>query len=189
MVPPPLESVYSGVVSLRSIRLIAFIGELNGLSLFQGDISNAYLESYTKELVVFIAGPEFGDEEGHTMVIIKALYGLPTSGKMWAEKISAILRTEGWEPSRADDRIWMRRVEDHYEYIGVYVDDLIVAAADPQQIFETLKETYSLRLKGVEPLRYHLGCNFFRDPDGTLCQSAEQYETRPDGCGSGGYSG
>ena len=59
MLPPPLESVYSGVVSLRSIRLIAFIGELNGLSLFQGDISNAYLESYTKELVVFIAGPEF----------------------------------------------------------------------------------------------------------------------------------
>ena len=65
-----------------------------------------------------------------------------------------------------------RRVDDHYEYIGVYVDDLIVAAANPQQIFETLKETYSLRLKGVEPLRYHLGCNFFRDPDGTLCQSA-----------------
>ena len=65
---------------------------------------------------------------GHTMVIIKALYGLPTSGKMWAEKILAILRTEGWEPSRADDRIWMRRIDDHYEYIGVYVDDLIVAA-------------------------------------------------------------
>ena len=55
VLPPPLESVYSGVVSLRSIRLIAFIGELNDLSLFQGDISNAYCESYTKELVVFIA--------------------------------------------------------------------------------------------------------------------------------------
>ena len=42
----------------------------------------------------------------------------------------------------------------------------------------SIKETYSLRLKGVEPLRYHLGCNFFRDPDGTLCQSAEQYVER-----------
>ena len=72
----------------------------------------------------------------------------------------------------------MRHINDHYEYIGVYVDDLIVAAKDPQQIFATLKDTCSLRLKGVEPLRYHLGCNFFRDPDGTLCQSAEQYVER-----------
>ena len=66
MLPPPLESVYSGVASLRSIRLIAFIGELNDLSLFQGDISNAYCESCTKELIVFMAGPEFGDLMGHT---------------------------------------------------------------------------------------------------------------------------
>ena len=66
-------------------------------------------------------------------------------------------------------RVIWNKVVDHYN---------IVAAADPQQIFETLKETYSLRLKGVEPLRYHLGCNFFRDPDGTLCQSAEQYVER-----------
>ena len=52
-------------------------------------VSNAYCESYTKEPIVFIAGPEFGELMAHAMVIIKALYGLPTSGKMWAEKISA----------------------------------------------------------------------------------------------------
>ena len=39
--PVPEAHVYSGVVSLRSIRLICFIAELNSLDLHQGDISNA----------------------------------------------------------------------------------------------------------------------------------------------------
>ena len=34
------------------------------------------------------------------------------------------------------------------------------------------------RLKGDAPLRYHLGCDFGRDPDGTLFQSARQYVER-----------
>ena len=46
MLPPPLESACSGVVSLRSVRLICFIAELNGLDLYQGDVSNAYLKSH-----------------------------------------------------------------------------------------------------------------------------------------------
>ncbi len=44
------------------------------------DVGNAYLEAFTKEEVCFLAGPEFGEREGHMMIIIKALYGLRTSG-------------------------------------------------------------------------------------------------------------
>jgi Reverse transcriptase (RNA-dependent DNA polymerase) len=52
----PLESVYSGVVSLRGIRLLTFISELNGLDLWATDIGNAYLEANTKEKVCILAG-------------------------------------------------------------------------------------------------------------------------------------
>jgi hypothetical protein len=52
--------------------------ELNGLDIMVGDVSSAYLEAFTKEKVCFIAGPEFGELEGHMMTIIKALYGLRT---------------------------------------------------------------------------------------------------------------
>lgn len=39
---PNTESVYSGVVSLRGIRLIVFLAELNGLELWGADVGNAY---------------------------------------------------------------------------------------------------------------------------------------------------
>ena len=43
------------------IRVVTFLAELNDLEVWGTDIGNAYLESYTKEKVVFRAGPEFGD--------------------------------------------------------------------------------------------------------------------------------
>ena len=51
LTPVPLESVYSSVVSLRGIRMLAFIAENNGMDLWATDIGNAYLESFTKEKV------------------------------------------------------------------------------------------------------------------------------------------
>jgi hypothetical protein len=75
----PVDSVYSSVVSLRGIWLVAFLAELNGLDRWSTNVGNAYLESFTKEKVYIIAGPEFGDRQGHTLVIVKALYGLKSS--------------------------------------------------------------------------------------------------------------
>jgi hypothetical protein len=77
------ESVYSGIVSLRGIRLVSFIAELNHLELQGADVGNTYLEALTKEKVYNFGGPEFGDLAGHTRLIFKALYGLQSSGLCW----------------------------------------------------------------------------------------------------------
>ena len=52
---PVSDDCYSGVVSLKSMRLALLIGEINGLKPMVGDIGNAYLEAYTKEKVCFTA--------------------------------------------------------------------------------------------------------------------------------------
>jgi hypothetical protein len=77
---PLKDSVYSGVVTLRSLRLCMLLAELNGLKVEAADIGNAYLEAYTKEKLYVVAVPEFGDRQGNVMIIVKALYGLRTSG-------------------------------------------------------------------------------------------------------------
>ena len=75
---PPLDSVYSGVESLRSLRFMIFLTELNGLQLYAADVGNAYLEAKTREKVCVYGGHEFRDLglEGHPLVIVRALYGL-----------------------------------------------------------------------------------------------------------------
>ena len=79
----PIDSAYSSVTSLEGIQIITLIAELNDFSLWSTDVRNAYLESFTAECVAFYTGPEFGDWEGHLLVIVKALYSLESSGKRW----------------------------------------------------------------------------------------------------------
>ena len=76
LTPDPIESIYSGIVSIRSLRLVIFLAKLNNLEVWGADIGNAYLEAKTKENLYIVAGPEFEELEGHILVIYKALYGL-----------------------------------------------------------------------------------------------------------------
>ena len=38
----------------------------------------------------------------------------------------------------------------------------------PKQIINILKAKYNLKVKGDGPLTYHLGADYFQDPDGTM---------------------
>ena len=172
----PTESVYSGVVSLRGVRLIVFLSELNGLELWQTDIGNAYLEAKTKEKVYVIAGPEFGKElEGHLLVIVRALYGLKTSGLRWHERFGDVLREMEFTPCPAEPDIWMRDMGDHYEYIATYVDDLTIASKDPEAITNQLMDIHKFKLKGTGKINYLLGCDYYRDKGGCLCMRPKKY--------------
>jgi hypothetical protein len=203
----PDESVYSGVVSLRGVRTVIFLAELNGLEVYQTDVGNAYLESKTEEKVYVIAGSEFGQLKDHVFVIVGALYGLRTSAKRWHERFSDVLREMGFFPCPAEPDIWMRacnpdgtvmtkdqlRTEDpaytyegvsvpifdgYYEYIATYVDDLTIGSKDPKRIIRDLTEVHKFKLKGTGPIEFLLGCDYYRDEDGTLCSAPKKYIAR-----------
>ncbi len=72
----PTSLTYSSVVSRDSVRIAFLIAALNGLDIIMADVGNAYLNAKTEEKVYSIAGPEFGNDEGCTLVIVRALYGL-----------------------------------------------------------------------------------------------------------------
>ncbi len=57
----------------------------------------------------------------------------------------------------------------------MYVDNLAIAARDPQAICDTLVDKYKFKLKGTGPLTYHLGCDYFRDEEGVLCFAPKKY--------------
>ena len=173
----PVESIYSGVVSLRSLRMVVFLSQLNDSEIWGADVGNAYLEAYTDEKLCIIAGPEFKELQGHLLIMIKALYGTRSGGARWHDRLFDILQELNFKPSKADPDVWMRPEPGGtcYEYIAVYVDDLEIAAKDPQAFCNELKKRYNLKLKGVGPLEYHLGSTYKKDPDGTLAADPRRY--------------
>ena len=115
---------------MRDLRTCLFIGELDGMEPCATDIWNSYLEALTSEKVCIRAGPEFGDLEGHLLIIYKA--------SIYMRKCSTA---------------------DHYEYIATYIDELVIIMKDPQSLIDQLTAApYHFKLKGSGPLKFHLGC-------------------------------
>jgi Reverse transcriptase (RNA-dependent DNA polymerase) len=136
------------------------------------DISSAYLEAFNLEKVCFISGPEFGPLAGHLLTIVRAIYGLRTSGARWHDCFADVMRLMGFRPCKKDPDVWMHDCITHYEYVLVYVNDLMFIGKEPQQLFDALISEHGFKLNSIGTLKYHLGGDFYRDSNGTLAWGA-----------------
>jgi Reverse transcriptase (RNA-dependent DNA polymerase) len=69
----------------------------------------------------------------------------------------------------------MQKKGNMYEYVAVYVDDIAIAMKDPKEFTDLLEQRHKFKLKGAGPISYHLGMDFSRDEDNTLCISPTKY--------------
>lgn len=161
----PETDYYSGVVELETVRILFVIAALKKFKVVAADVASAYVQALTDELVYAIAGQEFGPWCGKILIIIKALYGLKSSGAMWHQKLSDNLRDMGFRPCHADFDLWMRDRGDHYEYIAVMVDDLLIFSKEPLLIIEPLQKIWGYSLKGVGSPEYYSGADIEWDKE------------------------
>jgi Reverse transcriptase (RNA-dependent DNA polymerase) len=69
----------------------------------------------------------------------------------------------------------MRKKNNQYEYVAIYVDDLAIAMENPKEFMDVLENKRKFKLKGTGPITFHLSMDFTRDEDGTLCISPRKY--------------
>ncbi len=204
---PPKESVYSSVVSRDSVRIAFLIAALNDLEVLSADIQNAYLNAHTKERVYTIAGPEFGKDQGRPVLIVRALYGLKSSGARFRDHVAHTLREGGFVSSQGDPDVWMRPATkkdgfEYWEYVLCYVDDILVFSEKPKAVMDYLASRYTLKEGSVKEPDQYLGAQIskFRidgaeDPDKTrwamssdlyIKRAIKDVETELETSGSGG---
>ena len=180
----PPSITYSSVVSRDSIRIALTIAALNELSILACDIQNAYLTADCREKVYTIAGPEFGEEAGTTLLIKKALYGLKSSGAAFWSLLANTIYELGYRSTRADPDVWLKPAikengESYYEMLLVYVDDVISISEKPEEAINGIKLTF--RLKGDKAIipEMYLGADIkeVRGSDGRKCwtMASEKY--------------
>ena len=190
---PPVDSVYSSVVTRESVRIMFTIAALNDLSLIGADVQNAYINAPTKEKVYTTAGLEFGSNAGRPAIIVRALYGLKSSGARWRDHLAGILRTEGFQGSLADPDVWMRKARKpcgftYWEYLLAYVDDILIISHQPHAVIDALSQHVTFKPGSVEPPKSYLGADVFQitvhDGNGDTpvkqvwCMSAGEYVKR-----------
>ncbi len=124
------------------------------------DIGNAYLQAPARKKVHTTAGPEFGpNRKGQTVIIVRAMYGLKSSGAAWHTQLSSTLHSMGFKPTFADPDVWIRHASrpdghEYYNYVLVYVDDLLILSHDPKLIMMTIQKEYRLKEEPTPPKTY-----------------------------------
>jgi hypothetical protein len=157
---PPTTLTYSSVVSRDSVRIAFLLSALNGLDILAADIGNAYINADAREKVYFEAGDEFGPSyKGRNVVIVKALYGLKSSGAAWRAHFAEALHDLGYKSSLADPDVWYREEAKpdgfrYYSYVLVYVDDVLVVSHEPNKVMIALSKLFRLKDGYAPPTRY-----------------------------------
>ena len=161
MTDPASTITYSSIISRDSIRIAFLLATLNDVDLLPTDIVNAYLNAPTRERVYTTTGLEFGAKlQGQPVMIVCALYGLKSSGAAWHAHLAATLQAIEFLSSLADPDVWLCPAVKHdgfqyYEYLLVYVDDILVLSHNPVAVMKSLADYYRLK-DGYEKSKHYL---------------------------------
>ena len=160
----PTSLTYASVPSWESICLMFLVAALNDLNVVMTEIENAYLNAKVREMIWSTAGPEFREHNGAIILIVQALYGLKSSGAAWRAHFAQSLRDLGYESCvGGDPDVWRKPAvkpdgNKYYEYIVVYIDDLLVIGQNPIHITDALQaDPFNYILKDVQEPKTFLG--------------------------------
>ena len=91
----PAYTAYSPVISRETLRICFMLAALNGLDIMMGDVGNAFIQAKPREKchVIITDDQLFGPSAiGSKAVIVRALYGMKSSGAAWRETLAIVLK-------------------------------------------------------------------------------------------------
>jgi hypothetical protein len=131
------------VAKLESVNLFCSIAAVNDLELQQMDVTTAFLISPLDEEVYMMQpkGFEVKGQESKVWRLKKSIYGLKQASRVWNQKMDSKLTSMGFKPCVSDPCMYVRHGGKGGSFlIALYVDDLLLASKDKNQMKVVKKE-------------------------------------------------
>lgn len=162
---------FAPVAKLNSVRVLLSLAANLDWPLQQLDIKNAFLNGDLEEEVYMDAPPGFGEKFGTKVCKLnKSLYGLKQSPRVWFEKFTLFVKSQGYTQGQGDLTMFFRHSKDgKIAILIVYVDDIILTGDDVCEM-SRLKTSLSsaFEIKDLGSLRYFLGMEVARSKKGIV---------------------
>ena len=122
------DETFCPVIRLESLRTLVALSTQQGLELHHMDVHIAFLNGTLQE-EVYMKQPVGYEKEGEEHLVCrlrKSICGLKQSSRCWNMALDSHLRKMGFSQSKSDPCIYVSGGDDTF-YIGVYVDDMVLA--------------------------------------------------------------
>ncbi len=137
---------------------------LLGLPVWGADIRNVYLQAPSSEKHFLICGLEFGLENvGRFALVCRALYGGKVAGRDFWHHLRDCMGHLGFSSSQVDPDVWIWLLkrstgEEYYEYVLLYVDDVLVISECAEQVLQQeIGQHFFLRKESIGKPSNYLG--------------------------------
>lgn len=162
-------ATFSPVIKSTTIHLILDIAVSRSWPIQQLDVNNAFLQGTLNEEVYMEQPPSFVDSDNPTHVcrLRKAVYRLKQAPRAWYLELITYLLSIGFRNSQADASMFVLHRGNHYTYLLVYVDDILITGSNTpfiQHVLSLLVERFSV--KDPEDLNYFFGLEAHRTSQG-----------------------
>lgn len=163
---------FSHVAKMTTVKTLLVFVAAKKWSFTQLDISNAFLNGDLNEEIYMTLPSGYTPKDGVTLPpnlvwkLNKSLYGLKQAFRQWFLKFSLTLMTLGFKKSHSDHTLFIKRTEDRFVAVLVYVDIIIASNNDDDVIFVKTSLAQHFKLQYLSPLRYFLGLEIARTSSG-----------------------
>ena len=93
----------------ESVRLTFLIAGLNDLNICDCNIGNAYINAPCLGLLWTKSGSESGSEKGYVFLLVRALYGMKSSGEASRANPAEILNSVYYRSTESEPDVWIER--------------------------------------------------------------------------------
>ncbi|KAH9782814.1 retrovirus-related pol polyprotein from transposon RE1 [Citrus sinensis] len=159
---------FSPVVKAAIVRVVLSLAVMNQSQIRQVDVNNAFLNGNLTEKVYMSQLEGFIDLKRPESVckLHKALYGLKQAPRAWFDKLKNSLMQWGFENSRFDSSLFMKKNKRSIILILIYVDDILITGSNCDELENFIKLFSSaFALKDLGKLSYFLGIKVLYDLD------------------------
>lgn len=159
---------FAPTVRRESLRIYLAICALLGLIIHQVDIVGAYLESLLddNEFPIYMKPPPGIERmrKGLYCRLLRSLYGLKQSGRLWNQNVIAFYKRIGFRPLNADPSILILQRGKEITIVSIYVDDFLLAS-NSMPALENLKESLAIEyeMKDLGEVKTIIGWQITRD--------------------------
>lgn len=142
------QETFAPVVRYTSIRILLSYAANKNLKVSQMDAITAFLNGYLDE-EIYIEQPEgYGDGTNKYCKLVKSIYGLKQSPRVWNETLNQALIDHGLTRSISDQCIYFNIDNKKILIVAVYVDDILIFSNTDEldlSMRNKLKNTFKMK--------------------------------------------
>lgn len=157
------HEVFAPVARYESIRTLLAAAVNEQMYVDQMDVVSAYVQGDLSD-EIYMEQPEMFVDMDRVCKLNKPIYGLKQSGREWYRKLDNFLLSTGGNRTQADPCIYIFKEKESQVILIVYVDDLIIASQDYDELTRIKKNLQNtFKMVDLGPINHILGIDVRRE--------------------------